>query len=124
MPVSSSTSRTAAAVACSPRSTLPLGKDQSSYFGRWTSSTVPPGPRTTAPADTTSRSRPDGMMLSVASQGDEQETRLAQPWSRRLTVVAGALLALVLLAVVAVLGVRWWQDRQRSDLEQALAYAP
>ena len=42
-PVSSSTSRTAAAVACSPRSSLPLGKDQSSYLGRCTSSTVPAG---------------------------------------------------------------------------------
>ena len=38
-PVSSATSRTAALVACSPRSSLPLGNDQSSYFGRCTSST-------------------------------------------------------------------------------------
>jgi hypothetical protein len=64
------------------------------------------------------------MLLSVPSEDDEQETRLAQPWSRRLTVVAGAVLALVLVALVAVVGVRWWQDRQRSDLERALAYAP
>ena len=38
-PVSSATSRTAAAAPCSPGSSLPLGKDQSSYLGRWTSST-------------------------------------------------------------------------------------
>ena len=33
-------------------------------------------------------------------------------------------LALVLLALGAVAGVRWWQDRNRTDLERALAYAP
>jgi hypothetical protein len=49
---------------------------------------------------------------------------LAQPWRRRLTVVAGAALALVLVAAAAVAGVRWWQDRHRTDLERALAYAP
>ena len=49
---------------------------------------------------------------------------MAQPCSRRVTVVAAAVLALVLVAVVAVVGVRWWQDRHRSDLERAMAYAP
>jgi hypothetical protein len=49
---------------------------------------------------------------------------LAQPWRRRLTVVAGAALVLVLLAAAAVVGVRWWQDRHRTDLERAVAYAP
>ena len=49
---------------------------------------------------------------------------MAQPWSRRLTVVAGAGLVLVLLAAVAVVGWRWWQDRHRTDLERAVAYAP
>jgi len=49
---------------------------------------------------------------------------LAQPWRRRLTVVAGAALVLVLVAAAAVVGVRWWQDRHRSDLERALSYAP
>ena len=49
---------------------------------------------------------------------------MAQPWRRRLTVVGGTVLALVLLAAGALVGVRWWQDRHRSDLERALAYAP
>jgi hypothetical protein len=39
-------------------------------------------------------------------------------------VVGGAALVVVLLAVAAVAGVRWWQDRHRTDLERALAYAP
>ncbi len=39
-------------------------------------------------------------------------------------MVGGAALALVLVAAAAVVGVRWWQDRHRSDLERALAYAP
>ncbi len=49
---------------------------------------------------------------------------MASPWRRRLTAVAGTVLALVLLAVAAVTGVRWWQDGHRSDLERAMAYAP
>jgi hypothetical protein len=49
---------------------------------------------------------------------------LAQPWRRRLTVVAGAALTLVLVAAAVVVGLRWWQDRHRTDLERALAYAP
>ncbi len=49
---------------------------------------------------------------------------MAPPWRRRLTVVAGAALVLVLLATAAVAGVRWWQRSHRTDLETALAYAP
>jgi hypothetical protein len=49
---------------------------------------------------------------------------LPQPWSRRLTVVAGAALALVLIVAAAAVGWRWWQDRHRTDLERAVAYAP
>ena len=49
---------------------------------------------------------------------------MPQPWRRRLTVVGGAALVLVLLAVAAVVGVRWWQRSHRTDLEKALAYAP
>jgi hypothetical protein len=64
------------------------------------------------------------MVSSVTSSDDEEGTRLAQPWRRRLTVVAGAALALVLLAAGVVAGVRWWQQSHRSDLERALAYAP
>ena len=64
------------------------------------------------------------MPASVTSTDDEEETRLAQPWRRRLTVVAGAALALVLVAVGAVAGLRWWQLSHRTDLERALAFAP
>jgi hypothetical protein len=64
------------------------------------------------------------MLASVTSTGDEEETRLAQPWSRRLAVVAGAALALVLVTAGVVAGVRWWQQSHRTDLERALAYAP
>jgi hypothetical protein len=39
-------------------------------------------------------------------------------------VVGGAALVLVLVAAAAFAGVRWWQDRHRTDLERALAYAP
>jgi hypothetical protein len=39
-------------------------------------------------------------------------------------VVAGAALVLALLAAAAVVGVPWWQDRHRTDLERAIAYAP
>ena len=49
---------------------------------------------------------------------------MARPWRRRLTVVGGAALALVLITVGVVAGVRWWQRSHRSDLERALAYAP
>jgi hypothetical protein len=49
---------------------------------------------------------------------------VAQPWRRRLTVVAGAALALVLLAAAAVVGARWWQDAHRTDLQRAVSYAP
>ena len=49
---------------------------------------------------------------------------MVQPWRRRLTVVAGAALVLVLLAAAAVVGVRWWDERHRTDLERAVAYAP
>ncbi len=49
---------------------------------------------------------------------------MAQPWRRRLTVIAGATLVLTLLAAATVVGVRWWQDRNRTDLERALGYAP
>lgn len=43
---------------------------------------------------------------------------------RRFTVLAAGGLVLVLLAVGAVAGVRWWRDSQRTDLERALAYSP
>lgn len=43
---------------------------------------------------------------------------------RRLTVALLAGLVLVLVAVAAVVGVRWWQGRDRTRLEQAAAYAP
>ena len=49
---------------------------------------------------------------------------MAQPWSRRLAVIAGVGLVLVLLTAAGVAGWGWWQDRHRSDLERALAFAP
>jgi hypothetical protein len=64
------------------------------------------------------------MLASVTSTRDGEETRLALPWSRRLTVLTGAALALVLLVAGGVAGIRWWQRSHRSDLERALAYAP
>jgi hypothetical protein len=42
----------------------------------------------------------------------------------RARQVAGIGLVLVLLVAASVAGVRWWQHRNRSDLERALAYAP
>src|ERR687895_97678 len=53
MPVSSSTSLTAANRMCSPLLGLPLGKDQSSYLGRWITAISIPTPswrQSTAPA--------------------------------------------------------------------------
>jgi hypothetical protein len=64
------------------------------------------------------------MPVSLTSSGDEEETRLVQPWSRRLTALTSAAVVVVLLAIAAVAGVRWWQDRHRSDLERAIDYAP
>jgi hypothetical protein len=47
-----------------------------------------------------------------------------QPLRSRLTVAAGAALVLVLLTVAGVAGLRWWQDRNRTDLERAMGWAP
>ena len=49
---------------------------------------------------------------------------MAQPWGRRLTMLGGALLALLLIAVAALAGAQWWQRSHRTELERALAYAP
>ena len=43
---------------------------------------------------------------------------------RRLTITVVIVLAVALVAAAAVVGVRWWQDRDRTDLERATAYAP
>ena len=40
---------------------------------------------------------------------------------KRLTAVGSVLLVVVLLAVAAVAGVRWWRDSHRSDLERAMS---
>lgn len=47
---------------------------------------------------------------------------MARP--KRVRLVAGIALALVLLAAAAFAGVRWWEERSRTDLERALSYAP
>src|ERR1017187_500302 len=74
--VSSKTSRTAVSMTCSPGSHLPLGSNQSSYLGRCTSRTAPPG----APAPPPSPSggpavgrhttAPAAKMTSVISRTD------------------------------------------------------
>jgi hypothetical protein len=47
------------------------------------------------------------------------------PMSRSRLLVWGAIgLALALVAVAVVVGVRWWREAQRSDLERAVAMAP
>ncbi|GAB2450869.1 hypothetical protein GCM10027062_34940 [Nocardioides hungaricus] len=43
---------------------------------------------------------------------------------RRLTVALLAVLVLALLAAAALVAVRWWRDRDRTDLERAARYAP
>ncbi|UUZ57610.1 hypothetical protein [Nocardioides sp. B-3] len=42
------------------------------------------------------------------------------PRGLAIALIAGV----VVLLVVAVLGVRWWRDAQRSDLERAVSLAP
>ena len=39
-------------------------------------------------------------------------------------MVAAGVLAVVLVAVAAVVGVRWWRERDRTDLDRAVAMAP
>jgi hypothetical protein len=99
-----------------------LGNDQSSYLGRCTSSTDRFGPKTTTPADTTSRgprrTEPGGGTMAVSL------TRVTRERRRWLTAVAAAGLALVLVALGVVAGFRWWSDAQRTDLQQALAWSP
>lgn len=43
---------------------------------------------------------------------------------RRLLVVGAAVLALVLLVGAALVGLRWWRQAHRTDLERAASYAP
>jgi hypothetical protein len=42
----------------------------------------------------------------------------------RWRLLLGVAVVLALVAAGTVAGMRWWQDRHRSDLERALAYAP
>ena len=42
----------------------------------------------------------------------------------RWRLLVGVAVVLALVAALTVAGVRWWQERHRSDLERALAYAP
>ena len=43
---------------------------------------------------------------------------------RRLTIAVVVVVAVALVAVAAFVALRWWQDRSRSELEQATSYAP
>src|SRR4051794_39864723 len=73
MPSSSSTSRSAACSHVSPSSTWPLGSDQSSYLGRWTTairpsrSTTPPAARSSGterqPSGTLAEAQLDQLLL-------------------------------------------------------------
>ncbi|MCW2796984.1 hypothetical protein [Nocardioides sp.] len=43
---------------------------------------------------------------------------------KKLTLALGLVLVLVLVAVGGVLGIRWWHDSHRTNLQQAMAMAP
>jgi hypothetical protein len=43
---------------------------------------------------------------------------------RRVRTAALVVLVVVLLGTAAIVGVRWWRDRDRSDFEEAASYAP
>ncbi len=43
---------------------------------------------------------------------------------RRLTTLGAVVLALVVVAAGVTLGLRWWDDRDRTDLQRALSLAP
>ncbi|GAB6985352.1 hypothetical protein [Nocardioides pyridinolyticus] len=43
---------------------------------------------------------------------------------RRLTTAIAVALVVALLAAAALVAVRWWRDRDRTDLERATAFAP
>jgi hypothetical protein len=51
-------------------------------------------------------------------------TRVAGERSRWFTRAAAVGLVLVLVALGAVAGVRWWRDSHRTDLQRAVAYSP
>jgi hypothetical protein len=43
---------------------------------------------------------------------------------RRLTIVVLVVLVLALVAAAALVGLRWWREGHRSDLQEAASYAP
>ena len=43
---------------------------------------------------------------------------------KRLTIAVAVALVVALVAVTALLAVRWWHDAHRTDLERAASYAP
>src|SRR5690606_17892526 len=78
-PVSSRTSRRAASSSDSPGSTLPLGSVQSSYRGRWTTST------SMAPRGVTRQTRPPAALTLVVLRGLRTALLGAAAGGRRTT---------------------------------------
>src|SRR4051812_11589901 len=59
------------------------------------------------------------MPLVSHQPGREEETDV-----RRGLTVAAAVVAVIVLAAAVLVGVRWWQDRDRTAFEKAASYAP
>ena len=102
----------------SPRSSLPLGNDQSSYLGRCTSSTSRPRPEDhDAGGDHVRRLGHGARVVALGSVHHAEITP-------RLLMWGAVAVALVIAAAAVVVGIRWWNESHRTDLEQALAMAP
>ncbi|MXG89870.1 hypothetical protein [Nocardioides flavescens] len=61
----------------------------------------------------------------MAVEAAEEETRSAgRRGPSRTTVIGVGALAVLLVAAAAVVGVRWWRETHRSELDRAVALAP